>query len=335
MSAWTLQDLPRLVRSTLSLVTETWDLEIGAAIKRTELHRRFGGRRQGGIGPSAQSPSVFIFSDPASGLEHGYRDGWSDDGTFHYTGEGQRGDQQFTHGNRAIRDHGDERRSLRVFDGTGGEVTYVGEFELPAVDPWYHDDAPQTGGGPLRQVIIFRLLPHGNISPAPPDLTPVTSGAGPGAVEIAELEAHRADTFERSPNSEPLQGARRESLLVLNYTDFLRGKGRTVTRHRYWPERHGRSLVCDVFDETTRRLIESKSSCSREAIRMAIGQLLDYQRFEDSPPDRLVLLLPEVPRPDLVDLALGLEIDIVYPTDQGWETLEARSGSSEEVLKSS
>ncbi len=66
---------------------------------------------------------------------------------------------------------------------------------------------------------------------------------------------------------------------------------------------------------------------------MAIGQLLDYQRFEERPRDRLVLLLPDLPRPDLVDLVLGLKIDIVYPTDQGWETMKARSDSSDEVLQ--
>ena len=31
---------------------QVWDHEPGARIRRTELHKRFGGRGQGGIGPS-------------------------------------------------------------------------------------------------------------------------------------------------------------------------------------------------------------------------------------------------------------------------------------------
>jgi len=81
-----------------------WTLKPGDQIRRTELHAMYGGRRQGGIGPSAQTPNVFIFTDPKSGEQHGYIDSWKNDGCFHYTGEGQRGDQELTHGNRTILD---------------------------------------------------------------------------------------------------------------------------------------------------------------------------------------------------------------------------------------
>lgn len=96
-----------------------WTLDRGQKIKRTELHRLFGGKRQGGISPSAQSPNVFVFSDSASGERHGYRDNWKTDGCFHYTGEGQRGDQRMVSGNRAILEAARDGRALRLFDGTG------------------------------------------------------------------------------------------------------------------------------------------------------------------------------------------------------------------------
>ena len=44
-------------------------------------------------------------------------DGSAEPNLFHYTGEGLVGDQQFTHGNRAIRDHRQQGRALRVFRG--------------------------------------------------------------------------------------------------------------------------------------------------------------------------------------------------------------------------
>lgn len=38
-----------------------WDLGVGKKIKRTELHERFGGRGQGGIGPSSRSRTCSCF----------------------------------------------------------------------------------------------------------------------------------------------------------------------------------------------------------------------------------------------------------------------------------
>lgn len=92
-----------------------WDLVPGERIKRTELHARFGGRGQGGIGPSARTPNVFIFSDRKVGEQHGYFDDWKSDGCYHYTGEGQLGDQTLTQGKASILNHQAQDRVLRVF----------------------------------------------------------------------------------------------------------------------------------------------------------------------------------------------------------------------------
>ena len=77
-------------------------------------------RPPGGIEPSRWTSNVFLFADSARGEQHGYIDAWQDDGCFHYTGEGQRGDQQMTHGNAAILRHVEQRRTLRLFEGAGG-----------------------------------------------------------------------------------------------------------------------------------------------------------------------------------------------------------------------
>jgi hypothetical protein len=44
-----------------------WTLSPGEAIRRVDLHAAYGGGRQGGIVPSARTPNVLIFRDPASG----------------------------------------------------------------------------------------------------------------------------------------------------------------------------------------------------------------------------------------------------------------------------
>ena len=93
---------PYPLTTARSIWATTWTLPPGETIRRVDLHSAYGGGGQGGIAPSARTPNVLIFSDPASGEQHGYFDGWHEDGLFHYTGEGQRGDQQMRGGNSAI-----------------------------------------------------------------------------------------------------------------------------------------------------------------------------------------------------------------------------------------
>ena len=50
--------------------TRPFDLTPGTTIVRKELHDLWGGRRQGGISPSSESPNIFIFWSPAVGEQH-------------------------------------------------------------------------------------------------------------------------------------------------------------------------------------------------------------------------------------------------------------------------
>jgi hypothetical protein len=81
------------------------------------------------------------------------------DGCYHYTGEGQHGDQEIKSGNAAILRHKREGRALRLFKGVRGEVEYLGEFETDEELPFYNTDAPEADDGPVRSVIVFRLRP--------------------------------------------------------------------------------------------------------------------------------------------------------------------------------
>jgi hypothetical protein len=194
----------------------TRELAKGEVIRRTDLHEHLGGQQQSGISPSSQAPVVMIFSDPASGEQHGYFDGWSEEeGLFHYSGEGQRGDQQMTRGNKAIRDHELDGRSLHIFfgSGKGRDVTYGGEFEY--VDH-YETEAPETNDGPIRTVLKFRLRPLEDRGPAEqvgaPLLTP-----GPETVQHAPVEQHNTETTFIDPEHQPYEAERREARLVKEY----------------------------------------------------------------------------------------------------------------------
>jgi hypothetical protein len=134
-----------------------WNLRPGDSILRKKLHQLYGGAGRGGIEPSARTPNVFIFSDLKAGEKYGYiYDQWKD-GVFHFTGDGQVGDQLMKFGNRGILDHRKHGRALRVFNGVRGTVTYLGEFELATV-PFYRADASDRNES-IRKVIVFRLVP--------------------------------------------------------------------------------------------------------------------------------------------------------------------------------
>ena len=261
---------------------------------------------------------MFIFSDPASGEQHGYYDGWQADGCFHYTGEGQRGDQQMKGGNAAILSHREDQRSLQVFEGARGEVTYLDEFELDSEEPFYRTDAPETGDGPRREVIVFRMRPKG-IQPLEPSSKLAAVLAGPAQLRVP-IEQQQTEKAFVTPSSKPYEAERREQRLVLALEAHLRALGHEVFRQQILPPGEARPLFTDLYDATTGTLVEAKGTVERNAIRMAIGQLADYKRFVDGGgPSHLAVLLPAEPRKDLSDLLLSEGIELIYESGSGFK----------------
>jgi hypothetical protein len=294
-----------------------WELKPGEKVKRVTLHKKFGGRTQGGIGPSRLTHNVFVFTDPEVGEQHGYYDGWLGDGCFHYTGEGQRGDQQMKSGNAAILNHKRDGRALRVFDGARGVVTYLDEFEIDDVEPFYRADASETHEGPERQVIVFRLRPR-SIAPREPQSKLAEILMGPARVDVPIEQQHTEKAYV-APSREPYEAERREQKLVLEFDAHLRAQGHDVCRQQILPPGEARPVLTDLYDATAGLLVEAKGTVQRNAIRMAIGQLLDYKRFIDPAPKNLAVLVPEEPRQDLCDLLASQGIDHIFPTDSGFK----------------
>ncbi|MCX5559954.1 hypothetical protein [Streptomyces sp. NBC_00038] len=248
-----------------------WDLRPGDTIRRVDLHERYGGSSQNGISTSRRSPNVLIFTDPRSGHQHGYYDEWAEDGTFHYTGEGQKGDQVFTKGNKAIRDYRLTGDRLRLFEGARGTVRYVGEVVLDDVTPFSYGQAPPTGGGPLRQVIRFHMVPIGTTPqhrdapvgtgyrPADESVVPAPQQPGTPDPDLTgrNLKAHR-----RLQNS-LAESAGKYGLSVLSPNaidpDF----------DLAWRDHSGDLSVCEV-----KSLTESNEV---RQLRVGLGQVLDYQ----------------------------------------------------------
>ena len=66
---------------------------VAETYRRRDIHRQYGGQRQGGISTPAKTLFVFIFSGE-TGEEYGYRDHWTP-GTYLYTREGRVGNMRF------------------------------------------------------------------------------------------------------------------------------------------------------------------------------------------------------------------------------------------------
>jgi hypothetical protein len=289
-----------------------WDLTPGDKIVRKELHARFGGRPQGGIGPSTLTPNVLLFTDPLTGHQYGYLDGW-DGERYHYYGEGRFGDQKMASGNAAILRHAEEGRTLRLFQGARGEVTYSGEWDLDPKEPYYPTDAPDFDGQ-IRKVIVFKLVRVDKDALIPGHTT--ISEADKTVVEVVSVEEQNTEEAYVNPSGKSYTAALAEKKLVLALRDHLVTIGHTVGRLRIVPKGEAKPLFSDLWDETASFLVEAKGSVARESIRMAIGQLFDYSRFKSSA--KKVILVPEEPRADLLDLAAGVYVTVMWPARGGY-----------------
>ena len=125
-----------------------------------------------------------------------------------------------------------------------------------------------------------------------------------------------ANEFE-VPGTSGTTATRIESGLVARYTNFLEASGHNVRRWRLLPRGEMRPLFTDIYDEQALELCEAKGTATRESVRTAIGQLLDYRRYIPIEGLRLAVLLPHRPSDDLVDLVTGLEISCVCESPAG------------------
>lgn len=306
---------------TASIAAMPLDLEVDDVITRRQLNAVYGGGIQGGMLTPARHPYIFLFSDPVPGDQYGYTwDGWADERleTFFYTGEGSLGDQEFTRRNRILCDASAQGREVHLFVADGytkgsRERThrYMGQFAVDPRDPWRREDSPDERGT-MRSAIVFRLSrlstsasPHTHTEAQSPKLA-LQNGA-----EVIDSEASRSIRFNRAAQKESVS-TRRERLLEDMFHRYLYDAGGRPSRIRIRIAGQASPLYTDTWDSVARELYEAKGSVSRNDIRLAVGQLLDYRRHINPPPARCTVLLPSNPGADLTDLIHSSGLDLVY-----------------------
>jgi len=166
-------------------------------------------------------------------------------------------------------------------------------------------------------VIVFRLRPTGDFLRT--DTEGMAFASAPSSTEVP-VEAQHQERYEVQ-RREPTEAERREASLVHRYRLYLEQRGALVVGLAIRPGNEWRPLYCDLFNKTDNELIEAKGTVTREAIRLALGQLLDYRRFI-SPTPRMVLLVPIGPRPDLLELLHEHGVSVVWEQSPGHFTID-------------
>jgi len=181
---------------------------------------------------------------------------------------------------------------------TGKGMTRGGKRDADIWAEFHGDeDAVSEAATRIRESLPWR---------APPRLPFVVP-----AVRRRPLERIGTRSFTIRLTRTESQGERRELLLVHDLAAQLTDAGRDVCQHDYPIETGSRVLSCDLFDETVKVLYKAKSNTSRESVRMAVGQLFDYRRFE---PDgvALAVLLPRRPTADLEAYLKACGVGLVW-----------------------
>lgn len=303
-------------------MTPAWTTEVGSLSTRAELVEKYGGSRYPGIAPATASGNILLFSDPLRGTKYGYNfDGPGEDESYYYTGQGAHGHQSLSGNNGSVLAHETLNRALRLFvaDGFDGKTEtklqrYVGQFRIDPIAPYSQQPAPDVSGAE-RDVLVFHLLPVGDT--ALKDLN--DDNDAPRNLMVARMVAPEIDSslFYESSGSEPGVADKLESELVQSFRAWLGHPSYAVKRWAIRVPGTRSSLLSDIYDTTTKVLYEAKSSSSRRDVRMAVGQLLDYQRHIPVPGLACSLLLPAKPSDDLVDLAHYAHMGVTYRTAEG------------------
>jgi hypothetical protein len=122
--------------------------------------------------------------------------------------------------------------------------------------------------------------------------------------------------YEYQSKSDVIQANQVEDELFRGYRNWLKKKGCDIRTIKY----NGR-LQSDGYEEERQNLIEAKASASRENIRMAVGQLLDYaflgkEKFGE--PNK-AMLLPKKPDLDIEKWLQHLHISIIWRDGESFE----------------
>lgn len=136
-------------------------------------------------------------------------------------------------------------------------------------------------------------------------------------VTSTPLERQHHDTYSSMQSKKRTKATRRESRLVHDYCDFLGANGHPASRMKIGTP-GANPMYNDIWVEDRRHLIEAKGETTRQNLRMAIGQLIDYGRFV-ADVRATAVLLPKEPPEDLKKFVKAAKSSCIWASDTGFE----------------
>jgi len=138
--------------------------------------------------------------------------------------------------------------------------------------------------------------------------------AGSKDVHISERRRNPQLDFIVHRKRQVRKARRKEAELIERYRGWL-----SKQKRRLPVARHGK-LECDGIEKGRGNLIEAKSEASREKIRMAVGQVLDYAFNLEKKLGKLnmAILIPKKPQKDLVQWLDSLKISVVWEDNRAF-----------------
>ena len=139
---------------------EIASLQPGAEVNNDRLRKIFGCSGQGGMRRSNKTSTLVLICNHVESI---YDDRWVD-GVLHYTGMGQKGDQNLhSNQNRTLNESGSNGVRVHLFEVHTAKVyTYVGEVTLVGA-PYQEEQTDEEGQ--QRKVWIFPIKPKTGLVP--------------------------------------------------------------------------------------------------------------------------------------------------------------------------
>jgi hypothetical protein len=155
---------------------------------------------------------------------------------------------------------------------------------------------------------MARLLPRNRKSNSAKTLPAKAEEYSLGDTQLVDSPRHHQLDYLVRSKKRVTNAKKNEARLLIAYQRWLNRQGRKMAATK-----HGK-LQCDGFEKERRNLIEAKSSISREHIRMAVGQLLDYafQIEKKFGKLNLAILLPRTPDPKSVNWLPQRNISLIW-----------------------
>jgi len=292
-------------------------IPIGSSLPKASIHAVVGGSSQHGMTSCLNGSAFLVFHNKTAGKKYGYDrwEGWQTDGSFRYTGQGVKGDQKFTRCNKSLVQMSALGKPIHLFqtEKKGNPYKYTGLVTLG--DPTFDLKLAPDENGDERQVIVFHLIPIGHTTA--PDLLQSSNlvDSTEGIWTPPKVESLTSTSAPKMPTQIELI----EMQLQARFGSYMESIGETVRTITISLQGQKGSLKPDFYLEARNWVVEAKPSASREHIRLAIGQVLDYTNLLKMS-GKLVkpaILLPMPPPQDLKDLMKELQIQLIVETELG------------------